>query len=88
MLNDKEILKRKKTNVFAYSVCVYRQTYLQQNKKEILMKITVLIPITDHVVINTIYNHLPLPNLYFLCLLQVLLLIVIFSQCDDPKIHT
>ena len=59
LLNDKEILKRKKTNIFAYCVCVYTQTYLQQNKKEI----TVLISVTDHVVINIIYNPLPLPNL-------------------------
>ena len=52
------------------------------------MKITVLISVTDHAVINTTYNLLPLPNLYSLCFLQVLFLIVIFSQCDDPKIHT
>ena len=83
-----ELWRERKTNVFAYSVCVCTQTYLQQNKKEIFMKITVLISVTDHAVINTTYNLLPLPNLYSLCFLQVLFLIVIFSQCDDPKIHT
>ena len=52
-------------------VCVYIQTYSQQNKEEILMKITVLISVTGHVVINGIYNNLPLLNLYSLCPQQV-----------------